>query len=106
MEKLPYRELAAHQVFLVIHCETPDESNALSMPRKCSSLEAKIMSAESFPFEMYQSTIITIVFFWLCSVLGLVLLDLIFHYSSFLINLRNIKNKNKTGNEVEFHFGS
>lgn len=64
MEKLPYRELAAHQVFLVIHCETPDESNALSMPRKCSSLEAKIMSAESFPFEMYQSTIITIVFFW------------------------------------------
>lgn len=30
---------------LVIHCETPDESNALSMPRKCSSLEAKIMSA-------------------------------------------------------------
>ena len=34
------------------------------------------------------------------------LLDLIFHYSSSLINLRNIKNKNKTGNEVEFRFGS
>lgn len=64
MEKLPYRELAAPQNFLLIHCETPDESSALSLPRKLSGLRAKIMSAESFPFEMYQSTIRSIVFFW------------------------------------------